>query len=214
MTRKHPLQPSWSASSHRERFQALAPYFRDRRVLDVGAASGHTRPDWVHAQIAEVAAKVVGIDIDAAGVRAAQDRGYDVRLVDAQAADLGERFEIAFAGELIEHLTDFSGFLDGVRKHLEPDGHLILTTPNAFALSNFVYRVGFRPRVHHEHTCWFCEDTLATLLTRCGFEPVEVAYLPHRTPGGARRLAASAVRAALPERLAWRTMMMKARLLS
>jgi len=210
VAKSHPLQPSWRASTYNDRFDAIAPHLRGRTVLDIGAASGHRRPDWVHAQIDKVAKRVVGIDVDEDAVAAVQARGYDVRLEDAQHLNLDETFDVAFAGELIEHLSNFASFLESVHRHLRPGGLLILTTPNAFCASNFVYRFGFSVRVHHEHTCWFCEDTLTTLLRRCGFEVKEVEYLAHQTPGRVRRLVAGSIRALLPKKLAWRTLMVVA----
>lgn len=208
--KKHPLQPNWRSGSHQRRFEAILPYVAGRKVLDIGAASGHQRPDWMHGQIAKAAAQTVGIDIDAERVQQIQERGYDVRLVDARSADLGEKFDVVFAGELIEHLVNFEAFLASAKRHLKPGGKLVLTTPNAFCASNFVYRFGFSVRVHEEHTCWFCEDTLATLVTRCGFEVVAKDYLKHETPGTLRRGLANLARAALPKKLAWRTLLLVA----
>ena len=78
---------------------------------------------------------------------------------------------------------DFESFLAVAHRHLRREGTLVLTTPNAFALSNFVYRWGGRALINHEHTCWFCEDTLKCLLRRCNFEVTEIRYVAHRTPG-------------------------------
>lgn len=208
--KRHPLQPDWRSGSHRSRFGAIEPYVRGRSVLDIGAASGHTRPDWMHGQIAAAAQRVVGVDIDAGKVAQIQARGFDVRLVDAGHLELDERFDVVFAGELIEHLTNFEAFLATARRHLKPGGQLLLTTPNAFCFTNFVYRYGFSVQVHAEHTCWFCEDTLSSLVTRCGFRVSEVKYLHHETPGLARRAAALVARAVLPEKLAWRTLLLVA----
>jgi 2-polyprenyl-3-methyl-5-hydroxy-6-metoxy-1,4-benzoquinol methylase len=210
IVKKHPLQPDWRSGSHARRFNAISEHVTGRNVLDIGAASGHKRHDWMHGQIAKVAARAVGIDIDAKGVEQVQARGYDVRLVDARRVELGEQFDVVFAGELIEHLTNFEAFLDAARRHLKPGGKLVLTTPNAFCASNFVYRFGFSVRVHEEHTCWFCEDTLSTLVSRCGFNVLHVDYLEHETPGKLRSALAGLVRAGLPRKLAWRTLLLVA----
>ena len=119
-------------------------------------------------------------------------------------------FEVVWAGELIEHLSCAGGFLDAARRHLGPGGQLVLTTPNVFAVSNFVYRIGGRPRVNRGHTCWYDETTLSQLLDRHGYEVVEVSYLPHRTPGRWRSLLAGAVRSLLPAHLAENTLLVVA----
>ena len=41
--RSHPLQPSWTGSSHQDRFDAIRPLVEGRSVLDIGAGSGHWR---------------------------------------------------------------------------------------------------------------------------------------------------------------------------
>ena len=91
-----------------------------------------------------------------------------------------------------------------------PHGRLVLTTPNAFAISNFVYRIGGRPRINKGHTCWYDETTITQLLQRHGYEVVELAYLAHRTPGRVRAVAAGAVRSLLPRHLAENTLLVVA----
>ena len=108
-------------------------------------------------------------------------------------------------------LSCVGGFLDAAHRHLEAGGLLVLTTPNAFAVSNFVYRIGGRPRVNKGHTCWFDEVTLSQLLRRHGYDIVEVAYVPHRTPGRLRASLAFVVRSLLPRHLAENTLLVVAK---
>jgi 2-polyprenyl-3-methyl-5-hydroxy-6-metoxy-1,4-benzoquinol methylase len=208
---RHPLQPrDWKSGSHAERFERIRRYVDGRTVLDVGAGSGIDRPDWMHAAVASVAAEAVGVELDPKLAARARDRGFAVQAGDAQALDLGRTFDVVWAGELIEHLSCAGGFLDSARHHLKSGGQLVVTTPNAFAISNFVYRVGGRPRVNRGHTCWYDETTLSQLLTRHGYAVVEVAYLPHRTPGRVRAGLAGAVRSVLPGHLAENTLLVVA----
>jgi SAM-dependent methyltransferase len=212
VTTGHPLQPKdWKSGSHAERFSRVRGYLEGQAVLDVGAGSGIARPDWMHASVASVAAEVVGVEIDETLAARARGMGFDVVAADAQTLDLGRTFDVVWAGEIIEHLSCAGGFLDAARRHLEPGGRLVITTPNAFAVSNFVYRIGGRPRVNKGHTCWYDEVTLSQLLQRHGFEVQEVSYLPHRTPGRGRALLARAVRSVLPRHLAENTLLVVAR---
>jgi SAM-dependent methyltransferase len=207
VTARHPLQPKdWKSGSHAERFEAVRAYLEHRTVLDVGAGSGIDRPDWMHALVATVATEVTGVELDPRLAARARDRGFDVVAADAQTFDLGRTFDVVWAGEIIEHLSCAGGFLDAARRHLEPGGRLVITTPNAFAISNFVYRIGGRPRVNKGHTCWYDDVTLSQLLRRHGYEIEEVSYLPHRTPGRGRALVAGAVRSVLPRHLAENTL--------
>jgi SAM-dependent methyltransferase len=211
VTSRHPLQPKdWKSGSHAERFARVRGHLEHRTVLDVGAGSGIDRPDWMHASVASVATEAVGVELDAKLAARARERGYDVIAGDAESLDLGRTFDVVWAGELIEHLSCAGAFLDGARRHLVPGGRLVLTTPNAFAISNFVYRIGGRPRVNRGHTCWYDETTLTQLLERHGYEVVEVSYLRHRTPGRVRALLAGAVRALLPGHVAENTLLVVA----
>jgi 2-polyprenyl-3-methyl-5-hydroxy-6-metoxy-1,4-benzoquinol methylase len=211
VTTGHPLQPKdWKSGSHAERFERVRGYLEGRTVLDVGAGSGIGRSDWMHSLVASVATEAVGVEIDETLVARAHELGYNVVAADAQTLDLGRTFDVVWAGEIIEHLSCAGGFLDAARRHLEATGRLVITTPNAFAISNFVYRIGGRPRINKGHTCWYDEVTLAQLLSRHGFRVEEVAYLPHRTPGRSRALLAGAVRSVLPRHLAENTLLVVA----
>jgi 2-polyprenyl-3-methyl-5-hydroxy-6-metoxy-1,4-benzoquinol methylase len=211
VTTRHPLQPKdWKSGSHAERFASVRGYLEHQTVLDVGAGSGIDRPDWMHALVASAASEVVGIELDPELAARARERGYDVVAADAQEFDLGRSFAVVWAGEIIEHLSCAGGFLDAARRHLEPGGRLVITTPNAFAVSNFVYRIGGRPRINRGHTCWYDEVTLSQLLRRHEYEIEEVSYLAHRTPGRVRALIAGTVRALLPRHLAENTLLVVA----
>lgn len=211
---KHLLQPKWSRHSGASiayRFEAARPYLSGKAVLDLGSASGHGRKDWIHGLITSAADSTVGVDLNENSVNAARAGGYDLIRGDIETVRLDRRFDVVFAGELIEHLTNFRALFETARHHLRNDGVLILTTPNAFGFSNFVYRLGGKPSVNRDHTCWFCEDTLRQLINKCGFDVVEMKYLEHGSPNRARATVANAMRAVLPGRLAWNTLFAVAR---
>jgi 2-polyprenyl-3-methyl-5-hydroxy-6-metoxy-1,4-benzoquinol methylase len=208
----HILQPSWrNPEAFRPRIQQLLPIVAGRDVLDVGCTSAIGRPDWIHAALAAAAGSIVGVDIDAAAVTRAQELGFDVRLADAEVLSLPESFDVVHAGELIEHLDNPRAFLAACRARLRPDGRLVLTTPNPFAVSNFVYRLGGTPKVNGDHTCWYCEDTLRQLLERNGYAVDSITYLHHETPGRWRARLTRIVRSPLPDRVAWNTLVAVAR---
>jgi len=92
----------------------VLPYLEGKEVLDVGAASGHRRPDWMHRLVVGVASSVVGVELDPVEAARAAALGFDVRQGDAENLSLEERFDVVWAGELIEHLSCPGAFLDGV----------------------------------------------------------------------------------------------------
>jgi len=212
----HRLQPTWGegpwgGGTLRDRFEVVRPYLLGGTVLDLGCASRYGRPDWLHGLLAAEIDGLVGIDINAVTVAKLQEDGYDVREADARNFDLHQKFDVVFAGELIEHLDDVRGFLTSIRKHLAEGGRLVLTTPNAFYVGNFVYRLGGHGQVHPEHTCWYCEDTLRRVLEVNGFEHVEISFTGHTSPTALRKMATFTTQHVLPPRLAYDTIIAVAR---
>ena len=61
-----------------------------------------------------------------------------------------------------------------------PDGQLVLTTPNAYRVLNFLAPVSGAELVHPDHTAWHSPRTLRTLLQRNGWVVDEVGY--YRNP--------------------------------
>jgi SAM-dependent methyltransferase len=93
-------------------------------------------PRWLHGQLAEVAARCVGVDYNEQGVRKMVELGFDARFADLDSivnvfAD--ERFELIVAGELIEHLSNPQTLFERARDLLAPSGRFVVTTPNPYA---------------------------------------------------------------------------------
>jgi 2-polyprenyl-3-methyl-5-hydroxy-6-metoxy-1,4-benzoquinol methylase len=208
------LQPSWTKSTKNTRFVQLKKFFEGKDVLDLGSAVGYQKPDWMHRNIKSVARSVVGLDLDGAGVAEIQKMGFKVLQGNAQDFEIDQKFNLVHAGELIEHLDNPGGFLDSVKRHLTPDGRLLITTPNALRISNVIYAATGGLRVNVEHTCWFCDTTLTTLLHRKGFEVTEIGYLKHETFNWFRKLMLRLRTWLLPDRVAWNTLYVVARLKS
>jgi len=211
--RRNRLQPGWSNSgAHRARFEQLHDLFRGRSVLDLGCASGWRRTDWFHGLIRAEAAEVVGVDIDEQAVAEIRASGVEnVEVGDATGVELSRTFDVVHAGELIEHVDNPGALLATAARHMHEGSLLVVTTPNAFCVSNFVYRLGRTARVNEQHVAWYCEDTLRQLLERNGFHDIEISFLEHRSPARWRSVVGGATRALLPRRLAWNTLLATAR---
>lgn len=162
-------------------------------VLDIGCvqhdANAASSDEWVHDHLREVANELLGLDTLEEDVEELNDRGYNVVCADAQDFDLGREFDTIVAGEIIEHLSDFDGFLNSVRAHLKPDGKLIMTTPNPWAFHRFKKAFLYNDVPSNpEHTCWFDERTLRQLLNRHEFEVKNIAYVRPSQAGISRVL--------------------------
>lgn len=150
-------------------------------VLDIGCVEhdpeNYNSHFWVHKAICARAKSVTGLDLSTAGVEFLQNVGFDVVHADAQNFDLARKFDVIFAGDIIEHLEDFSGFLNSCKNHLKPLGQIRISTPNPWYWKNVV-RAAIFTEVHNnpEHTCWLCPRTLRQLLSRHDLEPVEFRF--------------------------------------
>ena len=138
---------------------------------------------WLHGQLADVAAELVGIDSSAHGVESARRRGYEAYVADLedseQVAALGlAPGELVLAGELIEHLANPGRMLSAIRPLLAEGGQLVLTTPNAHALTNVLAGLMGLELVNSDHVGWQSWWTARELLRRHGYRVDEVAYYP------------------------------------
>jgi 2-polyprenyl-3-methyl-5-hydroxy-6-metoxy-1,4-benzoquinol methylase len=206
------LQPSWVKSTKSTRFRQLQKFYQGKDILDIGCAVGYKKEDWMHKNIKAVAKSITGLDLDNQSVIDIKKMGFDVEQGNAQDFNLNRKFNLIHAGELIEHLDNPGSFLESSRKHLTEDGVLLMTTPNALRISNFIYAATGGLKVNAEHTCWFCDTTISTLLERKGFEVVEIGYLKHETFSFFRKTMLAIRAMILPERVAWNTLYVVAKL--
>jgi SAM-dependent methyltransferase len=157
--------------------------FVDERRMDAKLEAG----TWLHARLARVAESIVGLDLSEEGVRWAREQGFEAYAVDAQSptdvAALGlHPAGVVVAGEIIEHLDAPGPFLRGMRSLLEPDGLLVVTTPNAYRLLNLLAPASGSELIHPDHTAWHSPHTLRNLLVRNGWEVEGMAYYQNPAP--------------------------------
>jgi len=210
--KKSILQPSWVKSTKSTRFKQLKHFFEGKDILDIGCAVGYKKSDWMHKNIKELANSIHGVDLDKQAIDEIKELGFEVSYGDAQDFKIDKKFNLIHAGELIEHLDNPGDFLKSVHKHLTDDGLVLLTTPNALRVSNFIYASTGGLQVNFQHTCWFCEYTIRTLLERMGLEVVEIGYLKHETFNIFRRAALKIRSIILPDRVAWNTLYVTAKI--
>jgi 2-polyprenyl-3-methyl-5-hydroxy-6-metoxy-1,4-benzoquinol methylase len=146
------------------------------KVLDVGFWGQGVDPsnsNWLHNVIRENAGEVYGLDVNISDEflkekntsKEYYKRGF------AENTDFDTKFDVIFAGDLIEHLTNPGMFLDSCRKMLNQNGRLILTTPNAFNLFNLFEKLSKNePTVNADHTFYFNSKVLKILLDKCDYE--------------------------------------------
>lgn len=165
------------------RLDMIKQYCEGREVLDIGCVQHNSDnavyENWLHGAIASVARRVVGVDYAEQEVEVLAKKGYNVVAKDVTVPfDLGDRFDIVVVGNLIEHLTNFEGFLRNAITHLKPQGRLLISTANPFYREQYFFSA-FKNRilVNPEHTCWIDPVTLDQLVSRLGLETEEVWWV-------------------------------------
>lgn len=147
-------------------------------VLDVGFLGqgiNPTKPNWVHHLLQEQAKDVYGLDVDFDIAVFSSDHYLKAS---AEQFSFGRTFDVIFAGDIIEHLSNPGLFLDSCAKHMPSTGALVITTPNCFNLFNLAEKISkSEPTVNKDHTCYFNSKTLKRLLEKNGWEVMRVDYL-------------------------------------
>ena len=177
-----------------DRGEIIEQFAVGKDVLDVGCTEllgtttekGKTER-WIHEKIRRVAKEVVGVDINKTQVEALRARGYNIICGDVEQVDLGRKFDVIVAGELIEHLSNPGLFLENMKRHLKDDGVLILTTPNRFHFYTFLQAfVTGREPVYNKpiaaHVHYYDINSLKALVARHGYQVVDHCYYSEKFP--------------------------------
>lgn len=138
---------------------------KGKSVLNLGCASGS-----LHGKIKAVAARVYGVDKNQP-CDLQQDLD-SIEYIDpyweSATTNVMERavFDIAVAGEILEHLSNPGNFLRCLKDMNCP---VIITVPNAFCHPGKRWiDVGYE-HVNPDHVAWYSWHTLKVLVERCGF---------------------------------------------
>jgi SAM-dependent methyltransferase len=135
-----------------------------------------------------VAERKLGIDAADGPVKAAQEKGLDVRH-GLFGADMGQQLrdevgpaDLIVAQNVVAHVSDLRSFLIGIRNLLAPDGVAIIEAQNFqdLVLGNMV------DHVYHEHRYFFTPASLSGALRAAGLYPVDIERTPMQ--GGSIRV--------------------------
>jgi SAM-dependent methyltransferase len=132
--------------------------------------------------------KVLGIDPAEAPARAAQAIGVDT-LIDFFTVGLSEslaakgiRADVLHANNVLAHVADTNGFVDGIARLLEPTGVAVLEFPY---LLDLIDHCEF-DTIYHQHLCYFSVTAVDKLFRRHGLFLNDIRRVPIH--GGSLRL--------------------------
>lgn len=158
-------------------------YVSGKDVLDIGSVGqdldpatravitktdGNSQKYYLWNLLKAHARSLVGIDLEA------PPSGEIVR-GNMETYSFGKQFDVAVAGDVLEHVSNQGLFLENIHRHLKPDGYLIVSTPNAKWWTVFL-------KPNETHTLWHDRFTLGEALRRTNFKIIEFHYYPGNKP--------------------------------
>ena len=105
------------------------------------------------------------------------DKSY-YKKVSAENFDFDVEFDVIFAADIIEHLSNPGLFLQSCKKNLKSDGKIIICTPNCFNLFNIAAKfMHNEPIMNKDETCYFNSRSLKQLCRKNGLRVIRVDFL-------------------------------------
>jgi SAM-dependent methyltransferase len=155
----------------------------DSLVVELASNDGYLLQYFV-----EKGVPVLGIDPAEGPVRAAREKGIP-SLCEFFGADLarklrdeGKQADVILANNVLAHVPDLNGFVDGIATLLKPDGVAVIECPY---VKDLIDHCEF-DTIYHEHLCYYSVTAASALFRRHGMSLNRVEHLPIH--GGSLRL--------------------------
>ncbi|MBS0424251.1 MAG: class I SAM-dependent methyltransferase [Proteobacteria bacterium] len=113
---------------------------------------------------------VVGVDSSPFAAKEGAKKGVKVVTAFFPTSLVTEKFDLAFNVDVLEHIHKPLEFLQQIRENLNPDGIVIVNVPDATES----IEIGDISMAMHQHLNYFTEDSLSALLSRAGFDVLNV----------------------------------------
>jgi 2-polyprenyl-3-methyl-5-hydroxy-6-metoxy-1,4-benzoquinol methylase len=186
----------WSKALPRRNFvdrdEFLLSRAAGKSVLHLGAADAPFHKEkaeagaLLHQKLARVAGHLQGIDADEDAVNYLRNHHgiHNIAAADVCAAPsafaLGS-FDVILCCDIVEHVCEPAALLRACAQWMHRDSRLIVTTVNALSAKAALRAAIGREAVHPDHVSYFSYATLAQLLIRNGFRPLEYATFAYPT---------------------------------
>jgi len=139
-------------------------FCKNKKVLHIGAVDSpyhlerFNNGTLLHLKLQKNCKEVVGIDVDKKAIKELENLGIDNIFYGDVCEDSYEvnlkamRFDYIVFSDVIEHLDNPGLALANIKKIMEKDTELILTTPNVFSYTNIMTHITGKENVHPDHT--------------------------------------------------------------
>jgi hypothetical protein len=158
-----------------------------------------------------VASRVVGVDVDVAGISQMRADGYtDVHVLNI-AEEAGRRVlqdlfgssappEVVVCGEVIEHVDNPIQFVSGLIQFSQVTGaQFVITTPNPFYWGRFTQALRSREVVHPDHNAYLSLANLEAIVRKAGgATQLEFSFYENHGSTGMKSLVKRSISRAFP----------------
>lgn len=164
-----------------QRVEFIKALCAGKRVLHLGCTNWPYTSEAIendmllHFELEKISRELYGFDYDQKGLDVLAAAGaknlYRADLEKLGDVDLDDTFDVIVAGEMIEHLNNPGLFLDGIKRFMNDDTRLVITTTNAYCGMRFLI-YGLRGKggkiepVHPDHIAYYSYSTLKLLVER------------------------------------------------
>jgi SAM-dependent methyltransferase len=168
-----------------QRVEFIKEACRGRSVLHLGCTNwpytheALENNSLLHLELKDIAAELWGLDYDQEGLDVLKAKGvenlYRADLEKLEDLAIDRTFDVIVAGEMIEHLNNPGLFLQGIKRFMNTDTSLVITTVNAYCGFRMMYyalrgKGGVSEPVHPDHVAYYSYSTLSLLLKRAGLD--------------------------------------------
>lgn len=174
-----------------DRVEFIKQMCKGKKVLHLGCTNYPYTEESIkhdmllHFELKKIAGELYGFDFDQRGLdilaKAGEKNLYRGDLEKLQEVELNETFDVIVAGEMIEHLSNPGLFLQGIKRFMNEETKLLITTINAYSgMRFFIYglrgRGGEQEPVHPDHVAYYSYRTLSVVVERADLRVEEFAF--------------------------------------
>jgi len=151
-------------------------------ILDIGCGSGK-----ITKKIKALGCNVIGLDFSNEAVKKAKEIGIDAKIcnLDEGICENEKKFDVVWAGDIIEHVFDPIGLLQESYRVLKENGNILITIPSDVGLiSRIKILFGqsyqepmYKSSGYYKHHTFFNRRLINLMLNKAGFEIIELKKL-------------------------------------
>jgi len=145
-----------------------------------------TKGSWLHKKLMDNCKICFGVDINKEGINYIQDNYnypylYAIDIINDELPEeiAKEKIDYLLIPDVIEHIGNPVAFLKAIKEKLTNVDKIVLTTPNALRLNNFMFALKNIECVNTDHRFWFTPFTLSKIVIDAGFEIENIGFCEH-----------------------------------